>query len=102
MPWPLGLGVMPLHDTLPVNVEDIVHWPIAEHLQRHTHVGGEEIFVISGEFIDEHGRYPAGSLGSAVRTGVEHNPWVEQETVLWVKTRAPRVIRFGGEWVWPL
>jgi anti-sigma factor ChrR (cupin superfamily) len=28
---------------------------------RHTHVGGEEMFVLGGLFVDEHGRYPAGT-----------------------------------------
>lgn len=36
----------------------------------HVHGGGEEIFVLEGEFADEHGQYPAGSylrnpIGSA-------------------------------------
>ncbi len=79
-----GLEVMPLHEHAGEHVA-LVHWPIEEHFQRHTHVGGEEIFVISGEFIDEHGGYPAGTWIRSPHMSV-HNPWVEQETVLWVKT----------------
>ena len=79
-----GLKVMPLHEHAGEHVA-LVHWPADEHFQRHTHVGGEEIFVISGEFIDEHGRYPAGSWIRSPHQSA-HNPWVEQETVLWVKT----------------
>ena len=29
--------------------------------QTHEHSLGEEVLVLSGEFIDEHGRYPAGT-----------------------------------------
>jgi len=47
-------------------------------------MGGEEIFVISGEFIDECGRYPAGTWirGPHMST---HTPYVKEETLLWVK-----------------
>jgi len=79
-----GLTVMPLHEYAGEHVA-LVHWPDDEHFQRHTHVGGEEIFVISGEFIDEHGRYPAGTWIRSPHMSV-HNPRVERETVLWVKT----------------
>jgi anti-sigma factor ChrR (cupin superfamily) len=79
-----GLEVMSLHEYQRESVA-LVHWPANEHFQRHIHVGGEEIFVISGEFIDEHGRYPAGSWLRSPHMST-HNPWVEQETVLWVKT----------------
>ena len=84
LPGQGGLKVMPLHEHAGEHVA-LVHWPDEEHFQRHTHVGGEEIFVISGEFIDEHGRYPAGTWIRSPHMSA-HNPWVEQETVLWVKT----------------
>ena len=86
-PWSPGHGglkVMGLHEYGGEHVA-LVHWPIGEHFQRHTHVGGEEIFVLSGEFIDEHGRYPAGTWIRSPHLSV-HEPWVERETVLWVKT----------------
>jgi len=79
-----GLKVMPLHEHAGEHVA-LVHWPDEEHFQRHPHVGGEEIYVISGEFIDEHGRYPAGTWIRSPHMSV-HDPWVERETVLWVKT----------------
>ena len=79
-----GLKVMPLHEFAGEHVA-LVHWPEHERFQRHTHVGGEEIYVVSGEFIDEHGRYPAGTWIRSPHMSV-HSPWVEQETVLWVKT----------------
>ncbi len=51
----------------------------------HVHGGGEEFFVLEGEFADEHRRYPAGTY---VRNpiGTEHAPRVgEQGCVLFVK-----------------
>jgi anti-sigma factor ChrR (cupin superfamily) len=79
-----GLKVMPLHQHQGEHVA-LVKWPANEHFQKHTHVGGEEIYVISGEFIDEHGRYPAGTWIRSPHMSV-HNPWVQQETLIWVKT----------------
>jgi anti-sigma factor ChrR (cupin superfamily) len=61
--WQQGIGgleVMPLHEHKGESVA-LVKWPAGEKFQPHTHFGGEEILVLSGEFIDEHGRYPAGS-----------------------------------------
>ena len=62
----------------------LVHWPRGERFHRHVHMGGEEIYVISGEFIDEHGRYPAGTWIRSPHMSV-HTPHVEEETLLWVK-----------------
>lgn len=38
----------------------IVRYAPGSHFARHQHPGGEEIFVLSGTFSDEHGHYPAG------------------------------------------
>ncbi|NMU83859.1 cupin, partial [Vibrio parahaemolyticus] len=46
---------------------------------------GEEIFVLSGEFRDELGTYPALSWIRSPHMS-EHFPFVEQETIIWVKT----------------
>lgn len=78
-----GLKVMSLHQHLGESVA-LVHWPAGEHFQPHTHMGGEEIFVISGEFIDEHGRYPAGTWLRSPHLS-RHNPYVEVDTLIWVK-----------------
>lgn len=45
---------------------------------QHVHTGGEEFFVLEGEFGDEHGAYPAGTY---VRNpiGTEHSPRVGEE-----------------------
>ena len=39
----------------------IVRYAPGSAFARHTHGGGEEIFVLDGVFQDEHGDYPAGS-----------------------------------------
>ena len=79
-----GLEVMPLHSHGTESVA-LVKWPAGELFQPHRHYGGEEIFVLSGEFIDEHGRYPAGTWIRSPHLS-QHHPRVEQETVIWVKT----------------
>lgn len=79
-----GLEVMPLHRFGTENVA-LVKWPAGERFQPHRHYGGEEILVLSGEFIDEHGRYPAGTWIRSPHLSV-HHPRVEEETVIWVKT----------------
>lgn len=51
----------------------------------HVHGGGEEFFVLEGEFGDEHRRYPAGTY---VRNpvGTSHSPRVgEQGCIIFVK-----------------
>lgn len=52
---------------------------------RHLHGGGEEIFVLDGVFVDERGRYPAGTyLRNPV--GSEHAPFAGPEgATLFVK-----------------
>lgn len=85
--WLPGQGrleVLPLHDFNGEHVA-LVRWPAGERFQPHVHVGGEEIYVIRGEFIDEQGRYPAGSWIRSPHLS-RHNPHVEQETLIWVKT----------------
>jgi len=51
----------------------------------HRHGGGEEIFVLEGEFADEHGEYPAGCyLRNPI--GTEHTPRVgPQGALIFVK-----------------
>ncbi|MGK0247396.1 MAG: anti-sigma factor ChrR (cupin superfamily) [Oleispira sp.] len=88
--WLPGIGhlkVMPLHQFSNSVVNEsvaLVFWPAGEHFQPHTHFRGEEILVISGEFIDENGRYPAGSWLRSPHMS-KHNPYVEQDTVILVK-----------------
>lgn len=79
-----GLQVMSLHNHEGESVA-LVKWPAGERFQPHRHFGGEEIYVIEGELIDEHGLYPAGSWIRSPHLS-EHNPYVERETLIWVKT----------------
>jgi anti-sigma factor ChrR (cupin superfamily) len=84
--WLAGQGnlkVMPLHSFKGESTA-LVHWPAGEKFVPHTHMGGEEIFVIRGEFIDENGRYPTGSWIRSPHLS-QHYPYVEQETVILVK-----------------
>jgi len=85
-PWQQGIGglqVMSLHQFGTESVA-LVKWPAGEHFQPHTHFGGEEIYVISGEFIDEYGHYPAGTWIRSPHLS-KHNPYVERETIILVK-----------------
>ncbi|MDO6677682.1 cupin domain-containing protein [Shewanella sp. 4_MG-2023] len=85
-PWSAGQGdlkVMPLHQHLTESTA-LVFWPAGCQFQPHRHFGGEEIYVISGEFIDELGRYPAGTWIRSPHLS-QHNPYVEQDTLIWVK-----------------
>ncbi len=85
-PWLPGIGnleVMPLHSYKGESTA-LVHWPAGEKFQPHVHSGGEEIYVLSGEFIDEHGRYSAGTWIRSPHMS-RHNPYVEQDTAILVK-----------------
>lgn len=62
----------------------LVKWPAGEVFQRHTHVGGEEIFVLEGCFEDEHGVYPKGTWLRNPHMSV-HHPYVKEETLILVK-----------------
>jgi anti-sigma factor ChrR (cupin superfamily) len=84
--WSSGMGnlqVIPLHNYKGESTA-LVKWPKGERFQPHQHFGGEEIFVISGEFIDEHGRYPTESWLRSPHLS-SHHPYVEEETVILVK-----------------
>lgn len=85
-PWQPGQGqlqVMPLH-THKTEHTALVKWPAGEEFVSHQHWGGEEIYVISGELVDERGRYPAGTWMRSPHLS-QHNPRAEVETVIWVK-----------------
>jgi len=79
-----GLEVMPLHDFEHEHVA-LVKWPAGEKFQPHKHFGGEEILVLTGEFKDEFGAYPKGTWIRSPHMS-EHFPYVEQETIILVKT----------------
>jgi len=83
LPGQGGLEVMPLHDFEGEHTA-LVKWPAGEIFQPHKHFGGEEILVLSGEFCDEHGRYPKGTWIRSPHMS-QHHPFVEQETIILVK-----------------
>jgi len=78
------LEVMPLHENDHESVT-LVKWPADTKFEPHRHFGGEEIFVISGTLKDEWGAYPAGTWMRSPHNS-EHCPYVEDETVIWMKT----------------
>jgi len=84
--WGQGIGnlkVLPLHTHGTVSTA-LVAWPKDEVFQPHNHMGGEEIVVINGRFIDEFGEYPEGTWLRNPHMS-EHFPHVEDETLIYVK-----------------
>lgn len=55
-----GSSVMPLHHFRTERVA-LVRWAAGSRLEPNSHVGGEEILVLSGALEDEDGAYPAGT-----------------------------------------
>ncbi|MFT5284632.1 MAG: anti-sigma factor ChrR (cupin superfamily) [Planctomycetota bacterium] len=84
LPGQGGLRVKPLH-SFEGESTALVHWPAGERFAPHQHWGGEEIFVLSGTFEDEHGRYPEGTWMRSPHLS-SHFPFVTEETVILVKT----------------
>ncbi len=83
----------------------IVQYTPGARFPRHSHPGGEEIFVLAGVFSDEHGDYPAGTY---LRNppGSSHEPYSESGCTLFVKlsqfaaedTEAVRINTDEGAW----
>lgn len=84
--WQPGIGNLKVSSLHVHGTEStaLVYWPENEVFQPHTHWGGEEVVVISGKFIDEHGEYPAGSWIRSPHMS-QHFPRVEEETLILVK-----------------
>ena len=78
-----NLQVLPLHQHGAEQVA-LVRWPAGERFQAHSHLGGEEIYVISGELRDEHGSYPQGTWIRSPHMS-RHFPFVDEDTLIWVK-----------------
>jgi anti-sigma factor ChrR (cupin superfamily) len=79
-----NLSVMPLH-SFRTQGAALVKWPKGEKFIKHSHFGGEEVYVLKGEFIDEHGTYPVGTWLRSPHLSV-HEPFVNEETIIFVKT----------------
>ncbi len=84
MPGIGGLQIMTLHEFEHEHVA-LVKWPAGEIFQPHQHFGGEEVLVLSGVFQDEYGSYPGHTWIRSPHMS-QHHPFVEQETVIMVKT----------------
>lgn len=87
MPWMPGLveglQVMPLHSYGTEQVA-LVKWLPGTQFQRHSHWGGEEIFVLDGVFEDEFGSYPKNTwLRNPV--GSIHTPFSREGCLIYVK-----------------
>lgn len=79
-----GLSVMPLYEYGVQNTA-MVRWAAGTRFNPHRHFGGEEIFVVSGTFEDEHGSYPSGTwIRSPHMSG--HQPFSVQGCTILVKT----------------
>lgn len=84
--WQPGIGnlrVLHLHE-FQGHSTALVFWPANEVFQSHTHFGGEEIVVLKGRFMDEHGEYSALSWLRSPHMS-QHFPRVEEETLILVK-----------------
>lgn len=85
--WLEGEGkfqIMPLHDFDHESVA-LIKCPANIKFSPHQHFGGEEVYVLSGAMMDEYGCYPAGTWIRSPHNS-EHCPYVEDETVIWIKT----------------
>ena len=79
-----GLSVMPLHEKGKEHVA-LVKWAPDTQFMTHEHPDGEEIYVLSGVFEDEYGRYPQGAW---LRNppGSAHTPFSREGCTIYVKT----------------
>ena len=78
-----GLTVMPLMRQ--GSGSTLVRWAPGTYFSPHRHFGGEEIFVVSGVFEDEHGVYPQGSWIRSPHMSL-HQPFSKEGCTIFVKT----------------
>lgn len=80
----------------------IVRYAAGSAFPPHVHTGGEEIFVLSGTFQDEHGDYPAGSYFRNP-PGTSHSPAAAEGCEIFVRLwqfrqgDAAQIVRRPGE-----
>ena len=84
LPGEHDVKVMPLY-YYETEMVALYKWPAGARYEPHSHFGGEEVFVLSGTICDEYGEYPAGTWLRNPHNS-EHSPYVEEETVIWIKT----------------
>jgi anti-sigma factor ChrR (cupin superfamily) len=78
-----GLSVMPLMRQ--GTGSTLVKWAPQTYFSTHQHFGGEEIFVVSGVFSDEHGTYPEGTWIRSPHMS-RHTPFSVEGCTIFVKT----------------
>ena len=59
----------------------LVSWIQGTRMHLHDHPRGEEIFVLTGELQDQHGRYPAGTW-QRLYPDTGHSPYSETHTLI--------------------
>ncbi|MGD9887639.1 MAG: cupin domain-containing protein [Halothiobacillaceae bacterium] len=79
-----GLTVLPLSDFAGEHTA-LVRWQPNTYFKPHRHFGGEEIFVLEGEFCDETGCYSAGSWIRSPHDSL-HTPFTRLGCTIFVKT----------------
>ena len=84
LPGECNVKVMPLY-YYETEMVALYKWPAGARYEPHQHFGGEEVFVLSGTMYDEYGEYPAGTWIRSPHNS-EHYPYVEEETIIWIKT----------------
>ena len=81
--WQQGHGNL---QVLPLDSQSaLVKWPENEKFIPHSHWGGEEVLVLKGRFMDEHGVYKKETWIRSPHRSF-HTPFVEEETLIYVKT----------------
>jgi anti-sigma factor ChrR (cupin superfamily) len=62
----------------------LLRWHSGKSFPMHIHRGGEEIFILSGRYADEHGSYPAGTWVRAP-VGSSHTPCETEGALFYAK-----------------
>jgi anti-sigma factor ChrR (cupin superfamily) len=78
-----GLSVLALHQ-FETESTALVRWQPGTVFNRHSHFGGEEIYVIEGTFEDEFGAYPAGTWLRNPHQSL-HTPFSDEGCLIYVK-----------------
>jgi anti-sigma factor ChrR (cupin superfamily) len=78
-----GISMLPLHAHGSERVR-LARYAAGARYPHHTHPGGEEILVLEGTLIDEHGTYGPGSWHRSP-PGSDHAPWSDEGCLLYVK-----------------
>ncbi len=78
-----GLEVLPL-DHVGTTHTALVRWAPGTFFNKHSHHGGEEIFVLQGQFQDEFGNYPSGTWIRSPHLS-SHQPYSEAGCLIFVK-----------------